>query len=55
MPVLCCRLTRETATAITVQKLGEDLEINEGEWAGKVQFRTKKKFLAAVEACVAIF
>ena len=33
----------------------EDLEKNEGEWTGKVEIRTRKKFLAVGEACVAIF
>ena len=28
---------------------------NEGEWTRKVEIRTKKKFLAVGEACVAIF
>ena len=38
-----------------VQKYQKDLETNDGEWAGKVQIRTRKKFLALSEACVSIF
>ena len=37
-----------------VQRLAEDLEENEGEWAGAVK-NTTKIFLAVGEACVAIF
>ena len=33
----------------------QDLDTNEGDWTGKVQIRTGKKFLAVGEACVAIF
>ena len=28
---------------------------NEGEWTGKVDFRTRKTFLAVGEACMALF
>ena len=37
-----------------VQRLGEDLEENEGEWAGAIE-NTTKTFLTVGEACVAIF
>ena len=38
-----------------VQRLGEDLEENEGEWARAVKNTTTKIFLAVGEACVVIF
>ena len=31
------------------------MEANEGEWTGKVEIRTKKKFLAVGEAYAATF
>ena len=48
--------TRETAEARTnaVKKLGEDFEKHEGEWSWKVEIRTRKKFLAVREVCVAL-
>ena len=38
-----------------VQKYQKDLETNDGEWAGKVQIRTSRTFLAAWAAYMAIF
>ena len=38
-----------------VQKYQKDLETNEGEWAGKVQIRTSRTFMAVGEAYMAIF
>ena len=39
------RLTREFASAKTnaIEKYGEDLEKNEGEWTGEAEIRTRKK------------
>ena len=34
---------------------GKDLEDNHGEWTGNVEIKTRKKFLAVGEACMAIF
>ena len=39
----------------TELKSGRGFGKNEGEWTGKVEIRTRKKFLAVGEACVAIF
>ena len=36
-------------------QLGEDVGKNEGEWTGKVEIRTMKKFLVVWEACMAVF
>ena len=42
---LFCRLTREFASAKTnaIEKYGEDLEKNEGEWTGEAEIRTREK------------
>ena len=42
---LFCRLTREFASAKTnaIEKYGEDLEKNEGEWTEEAEIRTRKK------------
>ena len=40
----------------TVEKQEEGLEkINEGEWTGQIEIRTRKHFLAVGKACVAVF
>ena len=39
----------------TKTKVGRGSEKNEGECTRKVEIRTRKKFLAMAEACVAIF
>ena len=56
-PILFYRPIQQTALAQTnaVQKLGEDSEKKEGEWTCKVEIRTRKRFLAVGEACMAIF
>ena len=43
--IVFLRLTREFASAKTnaIEKYGEDLEKNEGEWTGEVEIRTRKK------------
>ena len=38
-----------------VKKKGEGFGKNDGEWARKVEIRTRKKALAVGEACMAIF
>ena len=45
------RFTRKTALvkANSFKKQGKDLEVNEGEWIGKMQIKTWKKFLAVGE------
>ena len=41
--------------AKTSYKVGRRFGKNEGEWIGKVEIRTRKKFLAVGKACTAIF
>ena len=51
-------LQADTGTSVpqSIQEnLGRGLEKNEGEWTGKVEISSKKKSLAVVEACMAIF
>ena len=44
-PILFHRLTWEFASAKTnaIEKYGQDLEKNEGEWTGEAEIRTRKK------------